>query len=48
MRVKPQALDRYRGIVAHSIIPALGELRVREVSVTDRFFNACSAWSPLR
>lgn len=48
MRVKPQTLDRYRGIINHSIVPALGELRVRElsVSVTDRFLKAYAARSP--
>lgn len=48
MRVKPQTLDRYRGIINHSIVRALGELRVREVSVsvTDRFLKAYAARSP--
>lgn len=47
-RVKPQTIDRYRGIVEFSIVPALGDLRVREVSVSvaDRFLTAYASTRP--
>ena len=40
-RVRPQTIDRYTGIVEHSILPALGDLRLREVTVSsaDRFLK---------
>lgn len=41
-RIMPQTLDRYRGIVARDIDPALGSLKVRELTVSraDRFLKA--------
>jgi integrase len=41
-RVKPQTVDRYRGIVEHAINPTLGSLSLREVTVStaDRFLKA--------
>jgi integrase len=47
-RLKPQTIDRYRGIVHHAIIPTLGDIRVREVTValTDRFLRAYAADAP--
>ena len=41
-RLRQQTIDRYRGIVVHSIDPALGDLRLREVTVStaDRFLKA--------
>lgn len=47
-RLKRQTIDRSRGIVHHSIVPALGDLRVREVTValTDRFLRAYAVRAP--
>ncbi|MBB2943212.1 integrase [Actinoplanes lutulentus] len=40
-RIAPQTIDRYRGTLRTAILPALGELRIREVTVgrLDRFLR---------
>ena len=40
-RVRPQTIDRYTSTVEHSILPALGDLKLREVTVSsaDRFLK---------
>lgn len=47
-RVRPQTVVTYRGIIDHAIVPALGELKVGEVTVSaaDRFLKAYAKEHP--